>query len=523
MLKNCVFVSLILFVFVSLAYAEIKLPSIISDNMVLQADMNVPIWGTAPANSKVMLACSWSQDKFSADSDLQGKWMTKIRTPKSGKDCTMKITCGQESKTISNILIGQVWLASGQSNMQWMLKNSQDGDKEVASAEYPDIRLFTVYRKASRTPLDDCNGQWVVCNSKNVPEFSAVAYFFGRELHAKLNVPVGIINSSFGGTPAQAWTRREILTADKELNQYVVKDDEIIANKDKYQKQHDEALSKWQKDSNDAKAAGKKAPKKPAMPKELVDKSRSSGLYNAMIHPLMPFAIKGVIWYQGEANDDEAILYRKLFPTMIKNWRDEWQQGDFAFYFVQLAGYGKYMKKNAAGKPDLSVPVETNWPLVREAQFMTLTSSPNTGMAVAIDIGEVSNIHPKNKQDVGKRLALWALAKDYGMKDLVYSGPLYKGMKVEGDKIRISFDSIGSGLMAKGDLLKGFSIAGADRKFVWAEAKIDGNTILVWSPQVAAPVNVRYGWADWIECNLYNKEGLPASSFRTDDFAYTAQ
>jgi sialate O-acetylesterase len=234
-----------------------------------------------------------------------------------------------------------------------------------------------------------------------------------------------------------------------------------------------------------------------------------------MIHPVIPFGIKGVIWYQGESNVEEPELYSKLFPAMIKNWRDDWKQGDFPFYYVQIASYGKYMKKKA-GMPDLSVPTDSNWARLREAQLKTL-SLANTGMAVTIDIGDVANIHPKNKTDVGKRLALWALAKDYGC-NIVYSGPLYKKYKIENDKIRIYFEHAGSGLITKDKELKGFAVAGADKKFVWAKAEIQGDTVLVWADEIKKPTAVRYGWADWSNCNLYNKEGLPASTFRSDNW-----
>jgi sialate O-acetylesterase len=501
----------------SVTYAEIKLPAIISDNMVLQADSNVPVWGNAEPQSKIIIVCSWSDAKVAADSDKLGKWMVKIKTPKSGSNCTITITCGQESKTINNILIGEVWLCSGQSNMWWPVKQAKDANYEIAAANYPDIRLFAVSMAASDKLLDDCKGQWVLCNSQTVADFSAVGYFFGRELYKKLNTPIGLINAAYGGTPAQAWIRREIITKDEKLKICFEKDTEIEANKAKYQQRYDQALDKWKKDAESAKAAGKTSPKKPAMPRELFKKNKSSVLYNAMIHPLIPYAIKGVIWYQGESNASESELYRKLFPALITNWRQDWGQGDFPFYYVQLASYGKYMKKTSSGQPDLAVPPDSNWPRLREAQSMTL-SLPNTGMAVAMDIGEVDNIHPKNKQDVGKRLALWAFAKDYGFKDIIYSGPLYKNIKIENDKARIYFNCTGSGLMTKGDSIKGFAIAGADKKFVWAIAKIDGDMVLVWSEQVKNPATVRYGWSDWSNGNLYNKEELPALPFRTDDW-----
>ncbi|MEN6387142.1 MAG: sialate O-acetylesterase [Phycisphaerales bacterium] len=507
------FYFLVIVLFVSLSNAELKLPSIISDNMVLQADTNAPLWGTADSQAKIEITCSWTQDKNIVDANAAGKWFASVKTPKSGINCTITISSGDNSRTIKNILIGQVWLCSGQSNMQWAVKDANDANDEIAAADYPHIRLFTVQRKASAEPLDDTVGKWLICDSANIPQFSAVAYYFGRELHNKLNVPIGLINSSFGGTPAQAWTRKEILTSDNDLKWYWDLDQQIIANKPKYQAQFDEQLRIW-KEQKALQPSGKPLPE-PRLPGELNDKNRSSMLYNAMIHPVIPFAIKGAIWYQGESNINDALRYRKLFPAMIQNWRKDWKQGDFSFYYVQLAPFGKQMKKDPNGQPDLSVPPDSNWARVREAQSMTLKMN-NTGMAVIMDIGEVFNIHPKNKQEVGKRLALWALAKDYGFKDIVYSSPMYKNMQIEEDKIRVAFDTFGSSLISKGNEIKGFSIAGSDKKFVWANAKLDGDTVIVWSDQVKNPTAVRYGWSDWIQCNLFNSRGLPVSPFRTD-------
>ncbi|MGA2916231.1 MAG: sialate O-acetylesterase [Sedimentisphaerales bacterium] len=513
--KQFVFLALVLFA--SAAYAEIKLPAIISDNMVLQAQTKVPIWGWAEAQSEIKVTCSWSPTEYTAHSDSNGRWLVKVDTPKSGGKYEITITCGQESKTINNILIGEVWLCSGQSNMEWLVMQANNAEKEISEATYPDIRLFKVQEGTSKEPVDDCNGQWKVCSPKSAAKFSAVGYFFGREIYKRLNVPVGLINSSFGGTPAEAWTRREILENNDDLKRYPERDAIIEKQRGKYERRYDQMLEQWQKDVNAAQASGAKPPKKPRGPQELEEKFKCSRLYNVMIHPLIPFAIKGVIWYQGEGNVDKAFPYRKLFPAMIKSWREEWKQGDFPFYYVQLASFGVDMKKTPAGLPNLEVPTNSKWAELREGQLMTL-SLPNTGMAVAMDVGEIDTIHPKNKQDVGKRLALWALAKTYGFKNIVYSGPLYKKMEIEGDKARIFFEQTGSGLMVKGNSLKGFAIAGADEKFVWADAKIDGDTVLVWSKQVKNPTAVRYGWADWIDCNLYNKEGLPAATFRTDNF-----
>ncbi|HBG25991.1 MAG: hypothetical protein A2Y10_13725 [Planctomycetes bacterium GWF2_41_51] len=493
----------------SISIAAITLPSIISDNMVLQADSIAPIWGNAEPNSKITICPSWNKETIVTESDDQGKWTAKIKTPKKGKKCKLIISCGKESRTITNILIGQVWLCSGQSNMQWTVKQSTNADKELLEAKFPNIRLFSVKRAVAEEPQNDCFGQWVECNAETAAEFSAVGYYFGKKLHKKLRTPVGLINSSYGGTPAQSWTSKDTLINDPSLKQYVITDANNKANKDVYEKQYAQTLNEWKKEVMKTVAAGKPAKRKPKPPLELREEQKSASIYNAMIHPLIPFAIKGVIWYQGESNAsnaDNAILYRTLFPAMISNWRNDWQQGDFPFYYVQLAAFGK---------TDLT---KSNWALLREAQTMTL-SLPNTGMAVAMDIGEPNNIHPKNKQEVGKRLAIWAFAKDYGYKNIIYSGPIYKSMQIEDDKIRIFFDYAKSGLKTpKRQSLKGFAIAGENGKFVWANATIEDGTVLVWSDQIKNPKHVRYGWTDYIECNLYNKKNLPASPFRTDNF-----
>jgi sialate O-acetylesterase len=402
--------------------------------------------------------------------------------------------------------------------MEWPVKKAKDANSEIAAANYSKIRLFTVQKATSANPVDDCNGRWVECDSNTVADFSAVGYFFGRELYKNLNVPVGLIFSSWGGTSAQVWTRKEILVNDSNLIKYWQHDQQILSDKQKYQDKYAQTVKAWKAKVVEAKSNGQKPPVKPRTPGELGDKNRSSMLYNAMIHPLIPYAIKGVIWYQGEANAGDALSYRTLFPAMIKNWRTDWQQGDFSFYYVQLACFDKTLKlDNITKQPIIGAPADSSWAMVREAQLMTL-SLPNTGMAVAMDIGEVNNIHPKNKQEVGKRLALWALAKDYGFKNIVYSGPMYKEMKIENGKVKIYFDYVGTGLMAKGDTLKGFAICGEDKKFVWANAKIEGNNVLVWSEKIKNPTAIRYGWANWIDCNLYNKENLPASPFRTDHY-----
>jgi sialate O-acetylesterase len=350
--------------------------------------------------------------------------------------------------------------------MHWTFSKGHgvlNNEAELAAAHYDDIRMFTVAKGGAPEPAEDVKGEWLTISPENLlvggdSGASVLAYFFGRDLYKQLNVPVGLINTSVGGTPAEKWTKREALEANPDL-------------------------------------------------KVLSGKGGSSSLYNAMIAPLIPYAIRGAIWYQGESNLDRAFQYRTLFPAMIANWRSDWKQGNFPFGFVQIAPY-RYKGQNPENYSELC-----------EAQSMTLKSSPNTGMAVTADIGDVGNIHPKNKQEVGRRLALWAMAKVYGNKKLVYSGPIYKSMAVKGTQIKLSFNHLGSGLgTIDGKPLNEFTIAGTDKVFVPAIAAINGNEIVVSSDKVTNPVAVRYAWHDDAQPNLANKEGLPASSFRTDSW-----
>jgi sialate O-acetylesterase len=487
-------------------FADIKLPAIIGDNMVLQQGEKVAIWGWADPGEEVMVGVSWHSMKWAVTANKDGKWSFKMTSPKVGGPYEMTLT-GKNSITIKNILVGEVWVASGQSNMQWTVSNSANAEQEIAEANYPKIRLFYVTRKVADEPQSDCEGSWVECSPETVPDFSAVAYFFGRELYKQLDVPVGLIHTSWGGTPAEAWTRREVLKAMPECAPILKRYADAVANYPNAKEEYEQKLAEWKEAAAKAKADGINPPRRPGEPFGPGHPHSPAGLYNAMIAPLIPYGIAGAIWYQGESNAGRAYQYRTLFPAMIKNWRKDWGLGQFPFLFVQLANFMKT-------KPE---PGDSAWAELREAQSMTL-ALPNTGMAVIIDIGEADNIHPKNKQDVGKRLALWALANTYDKK-LVYSGPIYKSMKVDGNSIVLSFDHVGGGLIAKGgDELKGFAIAGADKKFVWADAKIEGDTVVVSSNEVSEPVTVRYAWADNPVCNLYNIEELPASPFRTDDW-----
>jgi len=487
------------------AFADVKLPAVISDNMVLQRGMEVPIWGWAEPGEIICVSVGWQDLLPIAFTDKEGKWVVKVKTSKAGGPYEIIIK-GNNTITLKNILVGEVWVCSGQSNMQWPVRQSANAEQEIAAADYPDIRLFTVQRKPAEQPQSDCVGDWQLCSPQTVPGFSAVAYYFGRKLHKELNVPVGLIHTSWGGTPAEAWTSKKTLESDPDFEPILKRYSDVIAKYPEAKSKYEQKLKEWEKAVAEAKAEGEKPPRRPYPPRGPRHKNNPSGLYNAMIAPLIPYGIGGVIWYQGESNAGRAYQYRKLFGGMIKNWRNDWGQGDFPFLFVQLANF-------MAVNPE---PSESAWAELREAQLMTL-ALPKTGMAVIIDIGEANDVHPKNKQDVGKRLALWALAGSYGKK-LEYCGPIYKSMRVEGNKIILHFDHVGGGLVAGGGgPLKGFAIAGADRKFVWADAKVVGDTVVVSSDKVSEQVAVRYAWADNPVCNLYNKEGLPASPFRTDD------
>ncbi|MHB9071542.1 MAG: sialate O-acetylesterase [Sedimentisphaerales bacterium] len=500
----------------SFATANIRLPAIISDNMVIQANVKVPIWGWAELNETVTVTID--KQKQTAIADVGGKWMVKLSAMKPSDTPLEMTVTGKNTITVKNILVGQVWLGSGQSNMQMAVISVIDANTEIRNATYPAIRLFSVTRTTAFSPAADCNGRWVECSPQTVGDFSAVAYFFGRELYKELKQPVGLINSSWGGTIAETWMSAKSLRANPDFSSILQRHEDLIKKYPNGQADYDKALVQWQKDVNDTQKAGKPQPAKPATPFGPMNPNGASLLYNGMIAPVVPFALKGVIWYQGESNAGRAKQYQTLFPALITDWRTQWQQGDFAFYFVQLANYFTHQPNNRPSQlPSLGKPEASDWAELRQAQMMTL-SLPNTGMAATMDIGDPYNIHPKNKQEVGRRLALWALAKNYGFKDLVYSGPLYKNMKIEKNKIRIYFDNVGSGLVSNGDQLKSFSIAGEDQKFVWANAAIDNNTVLVWSEEIDKPVAVRYGWAKWIECNLFNKEKLPAGPFRTDNW-----
>ncbi|HSI86316.1 MAG: sialate O-acetylesterase [Candidatus Methylacidiphilales bacterium] len=531
------------------AQADVSLPGVFGDNMVLQQGVKVPVWGWAEPGEEVTVTFRDKTAKATADKD--GKWRVDLDALQPLAEGEPFAVQGKNALKFNNVVVGDVWVCSGQSNMQWSLSASHNGKEEAASAKDDLLRVYMVPNKPSFVPLRDNPGKWQLCSPTSIGGFSGVGYFFGKELRKMLGAttPVGLIGTYVGGTPAQAWTSYEGLKNGPGLEPYVTAYENQLNDLSRAQKNYirklpdyvaelktwsegagknyAETLARWEAEAASAKKEGQPLPPLPgpALPepaRTMLPEAKSNmpgSLYNGMVAPIIPYAIKGAIWYQGESNAGAAPQYAILFPRMITDWRTRWGLGDFPFLFVQLANF----RKRSA------TPTNAEWPLLREAQLRTL-SLPNTGMAVIIDVGTGNDIHPPDKMDVGIRLSLPAKKLAYG-KDIVYSGPIYDSMKVEDGKIRLSFKHIGGGLTISTSPwqqpaypkpstteLKGFAIAGEDKQFQWAEAKIEGDTIVVSSDKVPKPVAVRYGWDDDPEVNLYNKEGLPASPFRTDNW-----
>lgn len=655
----------------ALSRADVTLPAIFSEHMVLEKTAKVPIWGKASPGEEVTVKVGDQTANAKAGED--GAWKAVLDLSKSGPGPFVATVKGNNEITIPDVVVGEVWVASGQSNMEWVLANTIDAQKEIASSANPMLRQFRLTKNAVEKPTSEFTGVWEVAGPETSGKFTAVGYYFGKDLQKAINQPVGLIYTNWGGTPSEAWTSPDAIASVPDLQQSLEKQQAYAKEFPGLRAKFTEDFKKWLDENNRADkttpdiaafagekvaadgwapvkfpakltaadgspfygaiwlrrefdlpktdkpiridvgnvdgfealywngqlvkentyatlpgnavrrtydipasavkegrnvvamriyspgaqpmvqrdfdisganpagptvskpeyalaapAADKAAPKLPAP--AVSPQNTATYLFNGMINPILSYAISGAIWYQGESNAGRSYQYRMAFPLMITDWRKQWGQGDFPFYFVQLANY---LAKETA-------PAESGWAELREAQSMTL-KLPNTGQAVIIDAGESDDIHPRNKQVVGERLARIALAKDYGQKDLVYSGPTYQAMKVDGSKVRLSFDHVGGGLVAKelpatyikksqtnetaplvrnspSSELEGFAICGDDKKWVWAEAKIDGNEVVVWSDKVPAPVAVRYAWANNPTCNLFNKEGLPASPFRTDDF-----
>jgi sialate O-acetylesterase len=502
------------------ARAEVRLPRLFGNAAVLQQGLPAPVWGWAAPGEQVTV--TFAGQTKTATADAEGKWRVKLDPLTASKTGRELVVAGANTIKLSDILVGEVWVCSGQSNMEWTVGGCLDRDKEFAdAARYPIIRHIKVTSNHAGRVRDDLEGNWSVANPGSVGGFTAVGYFFARELVRKLDIPVGLIGSNWGGTCIETWTAPEGFRSVAELKDLARRVDEWNTTSEAGGKKYAEFLAKmkkWLPEAEAALAAGKPVPAMPEEPLSANDVQQPTRLYNSRIHPLIPYAIKGAIWYQGESNGGEGLSYLHKTRALVGGWRQLWGQGDFPFYWVQLANF----QRSDVNKPEGG----DGWARIREAQTKAM-SIPNTGMACTIDIGEATDIHPRNKQDVGKRLALWALAKDY-KQDVVYSGPLYKSMAVEGNKARLTFEHVGGGLMvgekrglapvAPSDAkVKWIAIRGADGKWYPADATIDGQTVVVSHPEVAKPTAVRYAYAMNPEgCNLYNKEGLPALPFRTD-------
>jgi sialate O-acetylesterase len=491
------------------AMADVRLPAMFSDHAVLQRDMPMPIWGWAEAGEKVAVSIAGQSHTTVADAD--GNWQVTLESLAVGKPLTLVVE-GNNRLEVSDILVGEVWLCSGQSNMEWNVWSSRDADLEVPKADHPQIRLITCNPQGSQVPVENFDGRWQLCSPKTVGEFSAVGYFFGRELIEQLDVPIGLIDNSWGGSACEAWIPRDKLAAHPMCAPVLEQWDERLADYDEARARADfeQRLADWQTRADAARAAGEEEPPgRPWWSDPARGQLRPANLYHGRLEPIMPFAIRGVIWYQGETNAGRSYQYREMFPLMIQTWREAWGQGDFPFYWVQLADF----------LAERTEPGESGWAELREAQTMTLDRLPNTGQAVIIDLGEARDIHPRNKLDVANRLTRLALARDYG-RSLIHQSPRYESMEKQGGRVIVTFNNVGDGLRnVDAQQLEGFAIAGADKKWVPAEAKIvDKNRVEVGSDEVTDPVAVRYAWADNPVCNLYNSAELPATPFRTDDW-----
>jgi len=629
-----------------LGMTQIVLPRMFSNHMVLQRENEIPVWGTAPVGNTVTVELGGVH--ASATTNQEGKWITRLPAMKAGGPYQLAIYSGNNPDAVvrfSDVLIGDVWLASGQSNMEWSVQQSKDAKNEITHADFPNIRFLNVEHDKELTPQSNISGTWKICDTTNVRAFSAVAYHFARKIHQDHSIPIGIIQSAWGGTPVQSWTSREMLLTSplsREAtlaNDTLTKNDFVIdsLNNIRYwemiynpQNNADKIVTSvsyndtdWNEvempklikdlgigayegvfwfrktvslpesfkgkdllinlghpemvysmyfngaeickniwngspthlytipahlvksgenkisvriamlwggggfnppaeemyitdNSTKVPLSGKwlyKQDAEPKLPKITNYHYYPTPLFNAMINPLIPYGLKGFIWYQGEANTFEAFNYRTLFPMLITDWRQRWGQGNLPFLYVQLANFMKMHTE----------PSESAWAELREAQTLTL-SQPNTGMACTIDIGDANDIHPRNKQEVGRRLALLANKLVYGKPGLIASGPLYKSYKIKGSQVSITFMHTGSKLATKdGQEVKGFAIAGDDKKFHWAKAVVKGDAVVVYSSEVPKPIAVRYAWADNPECNLVNSEGLPAVPFRTDDWKLSTQ
>ena len=489
------------------AQGDVKLPVVFGSHMVLQQKQKDRVWGKAEPGEEVTVTIDDQSKSTRAGDD--GKWSVTLDPMPAGGPHTLTVR-GKNTIHFEDVLVGEVWLCSGQSNMQLAVAGANNADLETKTAKYPRIRLITVPQVGTQEPQDDFKGHWDVCSPETVGQFSAVGYFFGRTLYQALDVPIGLIDDSWGGSACEAWVRPDLLAADPKFEPLMARWEKIEKNVPRLKEEYEKKLATWKEAAAKAKDEGKTPARPPQSPEaQLKGNQRPGNIYNGVLKPTIGYGLRGAIWYQGESNASRAYQYRDLFPLMIQSWRDEWGIGDFPFYWVQLADY-------QAEKPE---PGDSDWAELREAQTMSLSRLPNTGEAVIIDLGEAQDIHPRNKQDVASRLARWALACDYGIA-VPHQSPTYKSMEKDGNKIVLTFDHVGSGLKSF-DVreVRGFTVAASDHKFARAEAKVVGkDKVEVWSEQVSDPVAVRYAWANNPVCNLYSKEGLPVTPFRTDDW-----
>ena len=500
---------------------ELKLPAIISDHMVLQRMQANPIWGWDDPGTEVTVTFGADEQVKKAKAGDDGKWTVKLDPLDANFAPATIVIEGTSRREITDVLVGEVWMCSGQSNMGMTLAGDWKAEVESLSSNHPNLRLISVPRVGTQELQTDFKGQWESANSSNCQSFSAVGFFYGRYLHEILGVPVGLINNAWGGSAAEAWIRRDSLEKDPRFTTLMEgwKQRETELQSDEAKAKYEVALAAWKEKAAEAKAAGKPAPRAPSSPDSvLTGNQRPGNIFAGVVHPTLGYGMKGVIWYQGESNAGRAWEYARLFPYMIEQWRAEWGQGDFPFYWVQLADY----------QAEVDQPGESDWAELRESQTKTLSLS-NTGEAVIIDLGEANDIHPKNKYDVAARLVRWALAKDYGMKDIEPQSPTYRGIQINyllaDNKVTLTFDHVAGGLRTVDvNDVRGFAICGEDHKWVLADAKITGgDTIEVWSDAISAPVAVRYAWASNPVCNVCSKVGLPLTPFRTDDFPMTTK
>jgi sialate O-acetylesterase len=492
----------------STLHAKVLLPDVVSSGMVLQQGQKVPIWGKADPGEEITITFAGAKKRTVADKD--GKWLVRLNPLHANSTpATMSIE-GHNKIELNDILVGEVWLVAGQSNMQRLLSETANGDAAIAAANYPTLRLFNVSRQVAFKHAPPPLATWQACTSESVKQFSAAGYYFAIELQKELKVPVGVINSSYGGSQAEAWTPVEYLLASADLKPTVDRTKTWDEERPRVKVEYDDAIKKWRAESDAAKAAGATPKPSPAVPDALREYRIAASIYDGMIAPLIPFYIRGAFWYQGESNEARAQQYEILLPVMIKAWRERWSEGDFPFGIIQLPNY----------RDQKNEPADEAWSHIREGQRRTARSLAKTGLIVTIDIGEAHDIHPKNKLDVGKRMALWALADVYE-KTSASSGPSFQSAKPSGSEMIVTFEDAGRGLKTRdGGKPAEFAIAGPDKKWYWAEAQIIGrNQVKVWSSSVAQPAAVRYAFNNNPKNpNLTNDSGLPASPFRSDNW-----